>query len=99
MFVSYSLHNPFFHFLPCPFLLLFSSLLLPTFFYLPFTLLYFILMHLVSFHFPFMCVIFHVLPLSGHILSLSLHAMSKISQIEIFGMHDPGHHGGHNLYV
>ena len=39
-------------------------------------------MHLVSFHFPFMCVIFHVLPLSGHILSLSLHAMSKISQIE-----------------
>ena len=47
-----------------------------------FTLLYFISMHLISAHFPFMCVIFHVLPLSGHILSSSLHAMSKISQIE-----------------
>ena len=74
-------------------------LLLPTFFYLPFTLLslYFNAFHFLplSFHVRY----FHVLPLSVHILSLSLHAMSKISQIEIFGMHDRGHHGGHNLYV
>ena len=45
-----------------------------------FTLLYFRLFHFppLSFHVSY----FHVLPLSVHILSLSLHAMSKSSQIE-----------------
>ena len=86
----------FVHDLPCLLMFLFSFLLLPTFFY--FFSRYFILMHFISFHFPFMCVIFHVLPLSVHILSLSLHVMSKSSQKK-FGMHDLGHHGGHNLCV
>ena len=46
----------------------------------PFTLLYFNAFHFfpLSFHVRY----FHVLPLSAHILSLSLHAMSKSSQIE-----------------
>ena len=67
-----------FHDLPCPFYAFFSSLLLPTFFYL--TLLYFNAFHFLplSFHVRF----FHVLPLSVHILSLSLHVMSRISQID-----------------
>ena len=45
-----------------------------------FTLLYFRLFHFppLSFHVRY----FHVLPLSVHILSLSLHVMSKSSQIE-----------------
>ena len=45
-----------------------------------FTLLYFNAFHVLplSFHMRY----FHVLPLSVHILSLSLHAMSKSSQIE-----------------
>ena len=45
-----------------------------------FTLLYLCLFHFLplSFHARY----FHVLPLSAHILSLSLHAMSKSSQIE-----------------
>ena len=62
------------------FMLLFSSLLLPTFFFFPFTLLYFNAFHFfpLSFHVRY----FHVRPLSVHILSLSLHAMSKSSQIE-----------------
>ena len=61
-------------------MLLFSSLLLPTFFFFPFTLLYFNAFHFfpLSFHVRY----FHVLPLSVHILSMSLHAMSKSSQIE-----------------
>jgi hypothetical protein len=61
-------------------MLLFSSLLLPTFFFFPFTLLYFNAFHFfpLSFHVRY----FHVLPLSAHILSMSLHAMSKSSQIE-----------------
>jgi hypothetical protein len=86
-----------FHDLPCPFKLLFSSLLLPTFFYLPVTLLYFNAFHFLplSFHARY----FHVLPLSVHILSLSLHVMSKILTDRIFGMPGRGHHGGHTLYV
>ena len=74
-----------FHFdLPCPFMLLFqfftsSDVLLSSF---RFTLLYFNAFHFLplSVHVRY----FHVLPLSAHIhiLSLSLHAMSKPSQIE-----------------
>ena len=66
------------------FTLLFNSLFLPMFCYLSFhfTLLYLCLFHVLplSFHARY----FHVLPLSVHIhiLSLSLHAMSKSSQIE-----------------
>ena len=63
------------------FMLLFSSLLLPTF-YLPSTLLYFILMHFISFHFPFM----RVTSMSFHYLFISFHcpymSCPKSSQIE-----------------
>ena len=63
-------------------MLLFSSLLLPTFFYLPFTLLNFILMHFISFHFPFM----RVTSMSFHYLFISFHcpymSCPKSSQIE-----------------
>ena len=62
-------------------MLLFISLLLPTF-YLPFTLLYFILMHFISFHFPFM----RVTSMSFHYLFISFHcpymSCPKSSQIE-----------------
>ena len=65
------------------FMFLFSSLLLPTF-YFPFTLLYFILTHFISVHSPFMRVTFmaHVFPLFVHILVLSLHVTSEITNIE-----------------
>ena len=70
------------HDLPCPFKLLFSSLLLPTFFYLPVTLLYFISMHFISFHFPFM----RVTSMSFHYRFISFHcpymSCPKSSQIE-----------------
>jgi hypothetical protein len=82
MFVSYSLHNPFFSFSSMPVFASFqfftsSNVLLSSF---HFTLLYFNAFHFlpISFHVRY----FHVLPLSAHILSMSLHAMSKSSQIE-----------------
>ena len=81
-------------------MLLVSSLFLPMIWIelssFHFTLLNFCLFHFLplSFHARY----FHVLPLSVHILSLSLHVMSKSSQKK-FGMHDLGHHGGHNLCV
>ena len=66
------------------FMLLLNSLFLPMFCYLPFILRYFICVYFISFPLSFHARYFHVLPLSVHIhiLSLSLHAMSKSSQIE-----------------
>ena len=86
------------------FMLLLNSLFLPMFCYLPFILRYFICVYFISFHFPFM----RVTSMSFHYLFIfcsypypfivpACHV--QILTDRIFGMHDLGHHGGHNLYV
>ena len=82
------------------FMHLFNSLFLPMFCYLPFILRYFICVYFMSFHFPFMRVTsmsFHYLFIPYPFIVPACHV--QILTDRIFGMHDLGHHGGHNLYV
>ena len=81
------------------FLHLFSSLLLPTFFYI-FLSLYFTLFWCISCPSTFLS--YALLPCPSIICSYpfivpTCHVQNLNDRI--FGMHDLGHHGGHNLYV
>ena len=80
------------------FKLLSVLLLLPTFFYLPFTLFHFILC--ISFPSTFLsCALFSCPSMicSYPFIVPPCHVQNFTDRI--FGMHDRGHHGGHNLYV
>ena len=88
----------FFHFPPCPFLLFqfftSSNVLLSSF---HFTLLYFNASR-------FLPLSFHVLYLPCPSIVWSYPFIVPPCHVQnltdrIFGMHDPGHHGGHNLYA
>ena len=88
------------HFLPWLFMLLFSSLHLPTFFYLPFTLLYFIYSKCISFPSTFLsCALFSCPSIicSYPFIVPPCHVQNLTERL--FGMHDRGHHGGPILYV
>ena len=81
------------------FMLLFNSLFLPMFCYLPFILRYFMCVYFMSFHFPFHARYFHVLSIICSYPFIVPACHVQILTDRIFGMHDLGHHGGHNLYV
>ena len=83
------------------FMLLFNSLFLPMFCYLPFILRYFMIL-CVFISCPSTFLSCALLPCPSIICSYPFIVPACHVQIltdRIFGMHDLGHHGGHNLYV
>ena len=83
------------------FMCLFNSLFLPMFCYLPFILRYFMIL-CVFISCPSTFLSCALLPCPSIICSYPFIVPACHVQIltdRIFGMHDLGHHGGHNLYV